>query len=120
MLDWNLNYGEPPTSTQWGKTDGGVHPTASTVINIFGSWNTAMEYAGFEPRKIGQYPRIHQARPKPAPEPRRPRARSVPVPARRRVMVLEPAASDDEDYSTNTPDQNRKMVARMNAGRKGK
>lgn len=28
------------------------------VLNVFGSWNAAIEVAGFEPRGVGEYPRL--------------------------------------------------------------
>ena len=45
---WYDRYGDPPRSVEWGlATDD--HPQRSTVICAYGSWNAAIEAAGFKP-----------------------------------------------------------------------
>jgi hypothetical protein len=65
---WNAEYGTPPRAADWhptlarrrGHTDRaeqyqqGRWPDITTVLRKFGSWNAAVEAAGFAPRKAGR------------------------------------------------------------------
>ena len=48
--EWNLERGRPPYADEW-RNGTPSHPACSTVLTVFGSWNTMMEAAGFEPRE---------------------------------------------------------------------
>ena len=43
--------GKTPTAKCWRKSGTGVYPTSATVHSTFGSWNAAIEAAGFETRQ---------------------------------------------------------------------
>jgi hypothetical protein len=147
MLNWHVNHGEQPRSTQWMTTDDGSHPTTSTVLNVFGSWNNAIRavaargHAGFYPRKPGRYATHADAPPSVRP-PRRPRPKAKPKSARIPASRPEPAPTiqtdslrhgrpvhgagrrrqlfgdtDLDDHSTNTPAENRARVAKAQAGK---
>lgn len=49
---WHAEHGEPPRVTDWIRRSEN-RPTAQTVIDRFGKWNTAISAAGFEPRRRG-------------------------------------------------------------------
>ena len=65
---WNTTFGTPPAAIDWSPSlarlrgfrerasrfDRGVWPYVTTVRGAFGSWNSAIEAAGFEPRAVGQ------------------------------------------------------------------
>lgn len=66
-------YGRPPSATDFNPAlartngqewrakryyDDGDYPAAATVVRAFGSWNAAIEAAGFSPRARGTYPRL--------------------------------------------------------------
>ena len=47
-------YGDPPVSTEWATARRPTFaPTAATVRQVFGSWNAAMQAAGYSPRPRG-------------------------------------------------------------------
>lgn len=46
---WTLSYGRPPLLDEWRQAAPG-RPCVSTVARRFGSWNRAIEAAGFVPR----------------------------------------------------------------------
>jgi Homing endonuclease associated repeat len=56
---WAKRTGEPPTSHEWARPNGArafsarraSRPSSKTVIAHFGSWNAAIEAAGFAVRK---------------------------------------------------------------------
>jgi hypothetical protein len=50
VRDWHTRGGAPPALREWRRA-GPTHPSAATVQRIFGSWNAAIEEAGFEPRE---------------------------------------------------------------------
>jgi transposase len=51
MNSWATEHGRPPFSPEWCPPPrGSGWPSVSTVIRLFGSWNAAMEVAGFEAR----------------------------------------------------------------------
>ncbi|MTD44835.1 hypothetical protein GKE82_11165 [Conexibacter sp. W3-3-2] len=68
MQAWAARHGEPPTSTDWSpaalrragrEADADAvqregWPPASSVQRLFGSWNAAVELAGFRPRGPGR------------------------------------------------------------------
>jgi hypothetical protein len=43
-------------TSEWDQA-GENHPSRKTVERVFGSWNAAMEAAGFTPRPRGRQPR---------------------------------------------------------------
>lgn len=62
---WNTIYGEPPAIPDWNtwaarhglhdearalRFEAGHWPAVNTVIRMFGTWNTAIQTAGFQPR----------------------------------------------------------------------
>lgn len=49
---WAESRGAPPTSVQWRRANA-EHPSEATVRRLFGSWNAAIETAGFPPRRSG-------------------------------------------------------------------
>ncbi len=70
--EWAAQYGEPPAVPDWSPfaarhqlhdeeraqrceraKAAGEHPSYQTVIREFGSWNAAIEAAGFTPRAVG-------------------------------------------------------------------
>lgn len=64
MRAWTLTYGEPPSFRDWtsGGSDtaryrrlkrSGLIASAKTVAEVFGSWNAALEAAGYRPRLPG-------------------------------------------------------------------
>lgn len=78
MQSYAALYGAPPTADEWmptklkrmGRVDlhdrfrnDGCWPTASTVTVVMGGWNTAIEAAGFAPRKVGAPPTPVDERP---------------------------------------------------------
>lgn len=53
MRDWHRTTGRAPTSVDWQRAGKG-HPSASWIIQIFGSFASARELAGLRrPRKVG-------------------------------------------------------------------
>lgn len=66
---WHLLYGDTPSGTDWNPTlarkrgqilraerwEKGNFPWFSQVFREFGSWNAAIEAAGFEPRRSGGF-----------------------------------------------------------------
>jgi hypothetical protein len=69
---WVEMYGAPPAATDWNPNlarkyglperaerfyADGCWPVISTVLDVFGSWNAALEAAGFTPRSPGTYGR---------------------------------------------------------------
>jgi hypothetical protein len=110
MLDWNLNHGEQPRSTQWQRATPGVHPATSTVGNVFGTWNAGIEAAGLTPMKGGP------PAPPPAPTVHREPAPTLPSdsPLRRGESNGPVVERKAEGPAPNTPEANR---ARVNAMR---
>jgi hypothetical protein len=49
---WQAEHGRPPLLEEWRRGDGS-HPSTTTVQRRFGSWNAAIEAAGFTPRPPG-------------------------------------------------------------------
>ena len=48
---WAKRHGAPPKLSDWqGIGRDAPHPSAPTVLRVFGSWNAGIEAAGFEPR----------------------------------------------------------------------
>ena len=56
---WHRKHQRPPVTREWEQA-GENHPSRQTVIRIFGSWNAAMEAAGFVPRPRGRQRRHAQ------------------------------------------------------------
>ena len=55
---WYARYGRLPNATLWrARGIDPPHPPSSTVQNKFGSWNAAIEAAGFTPRSPGRHER---------------------------------------------------------------
>lgn len=50
---WHRKHLRIPTTDEWDAA-GPDHPSRVTVIRRFGSWNAAMEAAGFRPRRPGE------------------------------------------------------------------
>jgi hypothetical protein len=50
MRRWHEAHGHQPSLEQWRRADRS-HPSAATVRRLFGTWNTAVAEAGFEPRR---------------------------------------------------------------------
>ena len=50
MHAWDELHGESPRWEDW-KGAGGEWPPATVVQRLFGSWNAAIEAAGYEPRR---------------------------------------------------------------------
>jgi HNH endonuclease len=51
LWDWEREHGRPPVHNEWLRADRGRRrPTAETCKAVFGSWNAALEAAGFKPR----------------------------------------------------------------------
>jgi hypothetical protein len=50
---WARRHGRPPTANEWDRA-GEDHPSRQTVQRVFGTWNTALQAAGFETRRPGQ------------------------------------------------------------------
>ena len=57
LMDWSLEHGRPPTSHDWqvARRPGETRSSRHFVIKQFGTWNAAMEAAGFtsRPREKG-------------------------------------------------------------------
>lgn len=49
MQDWANRHGQQPSANEWHKA-GPDHPANATIAFLFGSWNNAIEAAGFTPR----------------------------------------------------------------------
>lgn len=49
MLDWLLAHGKWPTRREWSRGHGGRYPCVRTVDRLFGRWNLAKTYAGWDP-----------------------------------------------------------------------
>lgn len=49
---WVREYERPPICNEWKKTSSG-YPSQVQVRRLFGTWNAAIEAAGFEPRSWG-------------------------------------------------------------------
>jgi hypothetical protein len=47
-------HGRPPTSTERACQEIPAFPSVGVVCREFGTWNAAIEAAGFEPRRRGQ------------------------------------------------------------------
>ncbi len=52
ILAWTREHGRPPKVPEWRQARDG-HPSASTVVNRFGSWNDGIRAAGLVPRSPG-------------------------------------------------------------------
>lgn len=52
VRQWADEHGEPPGAFDWLSCPG--YPAFSLVMKRFGSWNAAIEAAGYTPRKPGQ------------------------------------------------------------------
>jgi hypothetical protein len=50
---WHKRTCRTPTLIEWRQA-GHDHPSAFTVLRVFGSWNAAIKAAGFRPRRRGQ------------------------------------------------------------------
>jgi hypothetical protein len=50
---WAESWGRSPSLEQWRRASP-AHPSAATVRRLFGSWNAAVEEAGFVPRRPGE------------------------------------------------------------------
>lgn len=78
---WNAAYGEPPATTDWNDWSAlndygdparaeryrqlhaqGRVPQSATAVRVFGSWNAAIQTAGFEPREPGIVANRHRLR----------------------------------------------------------
>ena len=46
LFEWRLAHGRMPTHKEWRRAAEG-RPTYFTILNLFGSWNTFLEYAGY-------------------------------------------------------------------------
>jgi hypothetical protein len=59
IRQWAADHdGDPPRAPAWlARHDTEHFPYASTVLNAFGTWNAAIEAAGFTPRASGHYGR---------------------------------------------------------------
>jgi hypothetical protein len=54
IRDWTKLYGDPPISNDWqGPYRPSWVPTTHTVRHYFGTWNAAIQAAGFKPRSRG-------------------------------------------------------------------
>ena len=53
---WHRQYSRLPRTSDWEQA-GENNPSRQTVMRVFGSWNAAMEAAGFKPRPRGRQPR---------------------------------------------------------------
>ena len=53
---WNRKHSRTPLTSEWAKA-GENHPSRQTVARVFGSWNAAIEAAGYAPRSRGRQPR---------------------------------------------------------------
>lgn len=54
MREWALSHGgNPPSARDWMEKHNSDWPRTSVVQTIFGSWNAAIEAAGFTPLPIG-------------------------------------------------------------------
>ena len=53
---WYRKHSRTPFTSEWDQA-GENHPSRQTVARVFGSWNAAMEAAGFTPRPRGRQPR---------------------------------------------------------------
>jgi hypothetical protein len=54
IRDWTNIYGEPPLSNDWqGPYRPDWVPSTHTVHDHFGTWNAAIQAAGFKPRPRG-------------------------------------------------------------------
>jgi transposase len=68
---WQRRFGRPPRASEWRTRtkirELGIRqplewPLTSTVQDVFGSWNAALEEAGVKTLKPGQYPRVRSIR----------------------------------------------------------
>lgn len=50
---WHRRYTRAPSALEWERA-GENHPSRQTVMRVFGSWNAAIEAAGFAPKRQGQ------------------------------------------------------------------
>lgn len=50
---WAKEHGEPPLYKEWKRPNGRGIPSTASVARAFGSWNAAIEAAGFSPRPVG-------------------------------------------------------------------
>ena len=53
---WYRKHSRTPLTSEWDQA-GENHPSRQTVARVFGSWNEAMQAAGFTPRPRGRQPR---------------------------------------------------------------
>ena len=53
---WYRKHSRTPFTSEWDQA-GENHPSRQTVARVFGSWNAAMQAAGFTPRPRGRQPR---------------------------------------------------------------
>lgn len=61
IRSWAVEHGEPPRLNDWRLATDHT-PTATTVQRLFGSWNRAIELAGFQPRPSTRRLRLNSAR----------------------------------------------------------
>ena len=54
IREWTEEQGEPPKVAHWRVVGDSGWPSYLTVIRAFGSWDKAIEAAGFEPRGRGR------------------------------------------------------------------
>jgi hypothetical protein len=50
---WHRRHLRTPTVAEW-EAAGANHPCRQTVQRVFGSWNAAIQAAGFRPRQRGR------------------------------------------------------------------
>lgn len=58
---WIAEHGRTPTSAEWRPTPRGC-PSRETLERLFGKWSLAMEAAGGEARRRGEYDRKAKVR----------------------------------------------------------
>lgn len=95
IREWAEIRGRLPTIEAWTKAEVGVHPCATTVRNVFGTWGQALEAAGFEAR--------------PQSRKRRPLKKKV----RQKKTTLLPPPPPVIKPEANTPTANRARVSAM-------
>jgi len=54
---WYRQHSRPPFTSDWDQA-GENHPSRQTVARVFGSWNQAIDAAGFTPRPRGRPRRV--------------------------------------------------------------
>lgn len=54
---WADEHGQPPRVSDWNRASVD-HPTYQSAVEKFGSWNAAIQAAGFKPRPAGSRPPV--------------------------------------------------------------